>query len=166
MEYTTSLESLPTGEHTLTSLQPSQPPVYLTTWLQDRTLAVTTQINEELDELLDSISDLEWLNKVINGSDTLLLPLGENGTAVTYILGINETAIDGGTCVKSANAEGGVCVPLPQCVLRAFKQDLDIYLKQYFCKSGRLAGVCCPDHLYSQKTVTTEKTYDTTTVVK
>jgi hypothetical protein len=42
------------------------------------------------DELLDSINDLEWLKKVINGSDTLLLPLGENGTAVTYILGINE----------------------------------------------------------------------------
>jgi hypothetical protein len=42
------------------------------------------------DELLDSISDLEWLNKVINGSDALLLPLGENGTAVTYRLGINE----------------------------------------------------------------------------
>jgi len=39
--------------------------------------------------------------------------------------------------VTSANAEGGVCVPLPQCVLRVFKQDLDIYLKQYFCKRGR-----------------------------
>jgi hypothetical protein len=42
------------------------------------------------DELLDSIGDLEWLSKVINESDALLLPLGENGTAVTYRLGINE----------------------------------------------------------------------------
>jgi uncharacterized protein YegL len=165
-EYTTSLGFLPQAHNKLASLQPTEPPVYFQTWLQDTNLAVTTQINEELDELLDSLSDLEWLNKVSNGSDTLLLPLGENGTAVTYILGINETAVDGGTCVTSANAEGGVCVPLPQCVLRVFKQDLDIYLKQYFCKRGRLAGVCCPDHLYSQKTVTTEKTYDTTIVVK
>lgn len=161
-----ALETLPPPEYALATQQPSQPPVYLTSQLEDRTLAVTTQVNKELDELLDSISDLEWLNKVINGSDTLLLPLGENGTAVTYRLGINETAVGGGTCVTSAYAEGGVCVPLPQCVLRVFKQDLDIYLKQYFCKSGRLAGVCCPDHLYSQKTMTTEKTYDTTVVVK
>nr|AGM32955.1 clip domain serine protease [Coptotermes formosanus] len=150
----------------LTTPQPSQSPFYLTTWLENRTLAVTTQINEELEELLDSINDLEWLSKVMSGSDALVLPLGENGTAVTFRLGINETAVGGGTCVTSTNPEGGVCVPLPQCVLRVFKQDLEIYLEQYFCKSGRLAGVCCPNHLYGQKTEMTEKTYDTTIVVE
>lgn len=159
-------EFLTPAEDELATLQPSQSPIYRTTWLENRTLAVTTQINEELEELLDTINDLEWLSKVINGSDSLLLPLGENGTAITFRLGINETAVGGDTCGTSTYPEGGVCVPLPQCVLRVFKQDLDIYLKQYFCKSGRLAGVCCPNHLYSQKTATTEKTYDTTIVVE
>jgi hypothetical protein len=42
------------------------------------------------EELLDSINDLEWLSKVMSGSDALVLPLGENGTAVTFRLGINE----------------------------------------------------------------------------
>jgi hypothetical protein len=56
-EYTTSVESLPPAEHTLTSLQPSHSPVYLATWLQDRTLAVTTQISEELGKCIASKSN-------------------------------------------------------------------------------------------------------------
>jgi len=61
-EYTTSLESLQPAEHTLTSLQPSQPPIYLTTWLQDRTLAVTTQINEGLGKCIASKSNTRSRN--------------------------------------------------------------------------------------------------------
>lgn len=43
---------------------------------------------------------------------------------------------------------------------------MDVNYDQILCSLHRLAGVCCPDHLFSQKTVTTEKTYDTTIVVK
>jgi len=43
-QYITSPRPLPPAEHKLAS----QPPVYLTTWLQHTTLAVTTQINGEL----------------------------------------------------------------------------------------------------------------------
>jgi hypothetical protein len=41
-------------------------------------------------EILDSISDLEWLSAVRNGTDTVLLPLGENGTATVFTLGLNK----------------------------------------------------------------------------
>lgn len=40
----------------LTTPQPSQSPFYLTTWLENRTLAVTTQINEELGKCSKSAS--------------------------------------------------------------------------------------------------------------
>jgi hypothetical protein len=43
-----------------------------------------------LGEMLDSISDLEWLSEVRNGSDTVLLPLGENGTATIFTLTTNK----------------------------------------------------------------------------
>jgi hypothetical protein len=39
---------------------------------------------------LDSVDDLEWLSGVRNGSDMVVLPLGENGTAKIFRLGINE----------------------------------------------------------------------------
>lgn len=41
-------------------------------------------------EMLDSINDLEWLSEVRNGSDTVLLPLGENGTATIFTLTTNK----------------------------------------------------------------------------
>jgi hypothetical protein len=41
-------------------------------------------------EILDSISDLKWLSKVRNGTDTVLLPVGENGTATIFTLGLNK----------------------------------------------------------------------------
>jgi hypothetical protein len=50
-------ESLPSPEHELSTLKPSQPPIYLTTQLKDRTLAVTTQINEELGKCTASKSN-------------------------------------------------------------------------------------------------------------
>jgi hypothetical protein len=40
--------------------------------------------------MLDSINDLEWLSEVRNGSDTVLLPLGENGTATIFTLTTNK----------------------------------------------------------------------------
>jgi hypothetical protein len=39
---------------------------------------------------LGSVDELEWLSGVKNGSDMVLLPLGENGTAKIFRLGINE----------------------------------------------------------------------------
>lgn len=48
-----------------------------------------------------------------------------------------QTAVDGAACKTSAYPGAGVCVPLPQCVLRVFRQDLDIYLKKYFCTHDR-----------------------------
>jgi hypothetical protein len=47
-EQTISLGFKPAEEMGLTTLQPSEPPIYLTTQLEDRTLAVTTHINAEL----------------------------------------------------------------------------------------------------------------------
>jgi hypothetical protein len=41
-------------------------------------------------EMLDSINDLEWLSEVRNGSDTVLLPLGENGTVAIFTLTTNK----------------------------------------------------------------------------
>ncbi|KDR14117.1 uncharacterized protein LOC110834827 [Zootermopsis nevadensis] len=159
------MESLPKAQDEPVTLQSSRPPSYLTTRLEIGSPEVTTQINEEYREVLDNVDDLEWLSGVTNGSDMVVLPLGENGTAKIFRLGINETSADGVACKTSAYLGGGVCVPLPQCVLRVFRQDLDIYLKEYFCTRDSLAGVCCPDRVYGQKTVTTENSYDTTVVV-
>jgi hypothetical protein len=47
-------------------------------------------LNSVAGEVLDSINDLEWLSAVRNGSDTVLLPLGENGTAVIFTLATNK----------------------------------------------------------------------------
>lgn len=47
-EHTTSLGFLPVVEHYLTSPKLSEPPAYQTAQPEDITLAVTTQINEEL----------------------------------------------------------------------------------------------------------------------
>jgi hypothetical protein len=52
------------------------------------------------------------------------------------------------------------------CISICLKSAMDVNYDQTLCSLHRLAGVCCPDHLYSQKIVTTEKTYDTTSVVK
>ncbi|XP_069668862.1 inter alpha-trypsin inhibitor, heavy chain 4-like isoform X2 [Periplaneta americana] len=145
---------------------PSSPPIYLTTRLEGRPTEVTTETYEE-GELMEKlpIDELVWLNGVRNGTDNILLPLGENGTAKIYRLGENETAVEGVKCTSGNSQEEEVCVPLPQCVLRAFSQDMDTYLKQYFCAIDSLAGVCCPGRLQSQKTATTENSYDTTTAV-
>jgi len=56
-EYTTSLGFLPQAHNKLASLQPTEPPVYFQTWLQDTNLAVTTQINEELGKCTASQSN-------------------------------------------------------------------------------------------------------------
>lgn len=57
-EYTTSLGFLPPVYNKLASLQPTtESPVYFQTWLQDTTLAVTTQINEELGKCTASQSN-------------------------------------------------------------------------------------------------------------
>jgi hypothetical protein len=49
-------EFLTPAEDELATLQPSQSPIYRTTWLENRTLAVTTQINEELGKCNKSAS--------------------------------------------------------------------------------------------------------------
>ncbi|PNF26797.1 hypothetical protein B7P43_G17389 [Cryptotermes secundus] len=131
----TVAEAFPAAE--LDILEHSEPPLYLTTWLDTRTMEVTTKTAEDPGEILDSLSDLEWLSEVRNGTDRVLLPLGENGTATIFTLGLNKTAVGEVACTTSAYAGDGVCVPLPQCVLRVFRYDFDIYLKQYFCTSDR-----------------------------
>lgn len=45
-------------------------------------MEVKKKINEEIDEIMDSISEMEWMNKVSNGSEKIIIKIGENGKDV------------------------------------------------------------------------------------
>nr|CAD7429895.1 unnamed protein product [Timema monikensis] len=133
--------------------------------LNDQVLA--EKIGEETfgEDSLATLEDLIWLNDVTNGSDTLRLPVGVNGTEEIFRLGVNETEP---TLVACSTTFGvtGVCRHLANCPLQTFKEELLVYLS-YFCSIGSFAGVCCPDGVYPEQPITFETTesYDTTTTV-
>nr|CAD7458509.1 unnamed protein product [Timema tahoe] len=123
------------------------------------------KIGEETfgEDSLATLEDLIWLNDVTNGSDTLRLPVGVNGTEEIFRLGVNETEP---TLVACSTTFGvtGVCRHLANCPLQTFKEELIVYLS-YFCSIGSFAGVCCPDGVYPEQPITFETTesYDATT---
>ncbi|CAG2063453.1 unnamed protein product, partial [Timema podura] len=91
------------------------------------------------EDSLATLEDLIWLNDVTNGSDTLRLPVGVNGTEEIFRLGVNETEP---TLVACSTTFGvtGVCRHLANCPLQTFKEELLVYLS-YFCSIGRKEAV-------------------------
>ncbi|KAJ9598936.1 hypothetical protein L9F63_010530, partial [Diploptera punctata] len=170
------LPSGPQGGHSGLPGPPSfppsatKPPLYQSTiTVSSAELPATTEAvsQPELeDEILNNLDELTWLSGVRNETDSIVLPSGENGTSQVYRLGTNESVAEGITCASGAVQEPGLCVPLPQCVLRIFSKDIDMYLNQYFCAIESLAGVCCPERLYNEKSSTTESIDFTTTVTE
>ncbi|XP_063224499.1 inter-alpha-trypsin inhibitor heavy chain H4-like isoform X2 [Bacillus rossius redtenbacheri] len=105
-------------------------------------------------DFLVTLDDLAWLHDATNGTDTILLPVGANGTEEVFRLAFNQTEPSLVAC-STTSGTTGVCRHMAHCVLDSFRQDVRAYLR-YFCSIGRYAGVCCPDHIHQEQDTTTE----------
>ncbi|XP_047120673.1 inter-alpha-trypsin inhibitor heavy chain H4-like isoform X1 [Schistocerca piceifrons] len=108
---------------------------------KEATTVHSPQAVEVTTEALPTLADISWLGPLRNGSQ---VTLNINGTDQHFQLALSQMEDSFQNCT-TAPGGSGVCRHLAACVLRDFKEKLDVFLSVWMCVvAGSFLGVCCP----------------------